>query len=76
MNYLSERRAQRFEANKNGNGNFEDAYGSSGNEKYKKQVTDASLSKILKDKNISEFDRMEAVRLRAEQIEQKALMEE
>ena len=35
----------------------------------KKSVGDMALNKILKDKNISEYERMEAVRLRAEQIE-------
>ena len=66
MNYLSERRNLRLEAQKNGHGSDAEGYATTGNEKHKKPVNDAGLSKILKDKNISEFERMEAVRLRAE----------
>ena len=67
MNYLSERRNLRLESQKNnGHGSDAEGYATTGHEKHKKAVNDAGLSKILKDKNISEFERMEAVRLRAE----------
>ena len=42
----------------------------------KKNVSDTVFSKILNDKNMNEFERMEAIRLRAEHIEEKAFMSE
>ena len=39
-------------------------------------VADASLRKLLNDPNLTENDRMNAVRMRTEQIEKKAAMEE
>ena len=42
----------------------------------KSSIHDQALNRILNDKTISEYERMEAVRFRADQIEQRANMEE
>ena len=68
VNYLAQQRVKKEEAAKQ--------YGSAisldqeleATTGKKKVVGDSALNKILKDKNISEYERMEAVRLRAEQI--------
>ena len=41
-----------------------------------KPVADIGLRKLLADDTISEYDRITAIRLRTEKMEQKALMEE
>ena len=41
-----------------------------------RSVADKALNRILNDNTISEYERMEAVRARADQIEQRARMEE
>ena len=72
MNYLAEKRIQRTEAAKQyGAGSSLEGLELDGSvsEKKKKAVADTALNKILNDKSISEYERMEAVRLRAEQIE-------
>jgi len=80
MNYLSQARNKRAEYLKTtAGGSSMDGYEqdqSASNDQKKKTVADKSLNKILQDQNISEYERMQAIRLRADQIEQKALMEE
>lgn len=75
LKYLADRRVLRIEAEKNEVfGNLDGSAEESRNEK--KHISDTVFSKILNDKNMSEYERMEAVRLRAEQIEEKAFMSE
>ena len=75
LNYLSNLRVQRIEAEKKEtNSNLEGSTEDSRNDK--KPVSDTVFSKILNDKNMNEFERMEAIRLRAEHIEEKAFMSE
>ena len=42
----------------------------------RKPVADIGLRKLLADDTISEYDRIAAIRLRTEKMEQRALMEE
>ena len=60
--------------------NYDDMKSDSANSnnptRFNKPVTDASLRKLLLDPNINEAERMNAVKIRTEQIEQKAKMEE
>ena len=75
LNYLTDRRVLRIEAEKKEVfGSLDGSTEESRNEK--KHVSDTVFSKILNDKNMNEYERMEAVRLRAEQIEEKAFMNE
>ena len=75
LNYLTERRVLRVESEKKET--FGPLDGTTGEKSNDKQyVSDAVFSKILVDKNMNEYERMEAIRLRAEQIEGKAFMNE
>ncbi len=44
--------------------------------RYNRPVGDVGLRKLLNDPNITEQERMQAVKIRTEQIEKKAVMEE
>ena len=75
LNYLSNLRVQRIEAEKKeANSSLEGSTEDSRNDK--KPVLDTVFSKILNDKNMNEFERMEAIRLWAVHIEEKAFMSE
>ena len=75
LNYLSNMRVQRIEAEKKeANSSLEGSTEDSRNDN--KPISDTVFSKILNDKNMNEFERMEAIRLRAVHIEEKAFMSE
>ena len=64
LKYLADRRVLRLEAEKKeAFGSLDGSTEESRNEK--KHISDTVFSKILSDKNMSEYERMEAVRLRA-----------
>ena len=87
MSYLQVQRNKRIESkNRNYQGGYASQFSNydemksnsmkSQHSQSNRPVADAGLRKLLNDQNISETDRIEAVRLRTEQIEKKAKMEE